>query len=168
MSVVTVPAGYRLPGDHHRYPYGYGPGYGSYRRNLYHVGTTEDLDPSLPPLQGPAEYLTLPSSIDIVTTTATIANKTTVNSSAVNMNSTTTPNNYIATSFNSTSTEVSTVNATDLKSASVDLKSASVDLVETELGPPPMIIPINGLDLIALLSKLRSENRNYSLQIVTT
>ncbi|XP_028166078.1 uncharacterized protein LOC114356895 [Ostrinia furnacalis] len=30
------------------------------------------------------------------------------------------------------------------------------------------VIQIQGLDLIALLSKLKSENRNYSLQIVTT
>lgn len=31
-----------------------------------------------------------------------------------------------------------------------------------------VVIPISGLDLISLLSKLKTENRNYSLQIVTT
>lgn len=31
-----------------------------------------------------------------------------------------------------------------------------------------LIIPISGLDLISLLSKLRAENKNYSLQIITT
>uniref|UniRef100_A0A2A4J1A2 Uncharacterized protein n=1 Tax=Heliothis virescens TaxID=7102 RepID=A0A2A4J1A2_HELVI len=31
-----------------------------------------------------------------------------------------------------------------------------------------LVIPISGLDLISLLSKLRAENKNYSLQIVTT
>lgn len=39
------------------------------------------------------------------------------------------------------------------------------EAVETER--VPMIIPINGLNIIELLAKLRSENRNYSLQIVT-
>ncbi|PZC81501.1 hypothetical protein B5X24_HaOG212706 [Helicoverpa armigera] len=31
-----------------------------------------------------------------------------------------------------------------------------------------LVIPISGLDLISLLSKLKAENKNYSLQIVTT
>ncbi|CAK1580441.1 unnamed protein product [Parnassius mnemosyne] len=40
------------------------------------------------------------------------------------------------------------------------------DSTTTEESPTRTIIPISGLDLLSFLSKLRSQNKNYTLQIV--
>ncbi|XP_028041324.1 uncharacterized protein LOC114251308 [Bombyx mandarina] len=61
-------------------------------------------------------------------------------------------------------TKASSNNATVGSSTTI----TNTSTVAESISPPKMVIPISGLDLIALLSKLRTENRNYSLQIVTS
>ncbi|XP_030019823.1 uncharacterized protein LOC115439901 [Manduca sexta] len=82
------------------------------------------------------------------------------------------PNNSMEVSSTYTIPEVteSTIATESTNSTTLPTNSSSTITIlsKQEYGPPTMIIPINGLDLIALLSRLRAENRNYSLQIVTS
>ncbi|KAJ0176517.1 hypothetical protein K1T71_007696 [Dendrolimus kikuchii] len=84
---------------------------------------------------------------------------------------TTTVSTHTENIFETTITEIktSTINSSSSLYTEVLRKAVNYTAISSTTKEPSsqkMVIPIKSLDLISLLSKLRSENMNYSLQII--